>query len=153
MVLITGAALAALGENVSVKQQREREAELLWRGGQIARAIESYKAVPVNGLSQYPATLADLVEDRRLADPRYHLRRLYPDPFTGQVDWLLQRDEQGGIVAVRSRSRQPAMARLGTPALPAPGPAGEAAGAGVDAVVRVGDWLFAAGGAAEASDD
>lgn len=143
MVLISGVALARLGSNIGVAQQREREAELLWRGAEIRRALESYHAVPVNGRSRYPEALADLVEDSRLAEPRYHLRRLYLDPYTGRADWLLKRDAEGGIVAVHSRSRQPALARVGTPAVAEPLPA-ESNAIDTLPVVRVGDWHFAA---------
>jgi hypothetical protein len=135
-------ALAAVVENLGVGLQREREAELLWRGGEIARALNRYHAVPVNGASRYPAMLEELVEDRRLADPRYHLRRLYLDPYSGRADWALLRDEQGGIVGVHSRSTAPALARVGVPAVAADS---SSVNDGPRDRPRVSQWHFLAG--------
>ncbi len=115
MLVLSGVALAALGENMSLGMQREREAELRWRGTEIARALDRYHAVAVNGAARYPDRLEDLLADRRLAEPRYHLRRLYLDPYSGRADWALLRDAQGGIVGVHSRSSARALARIGLP--------------------------------------
>jgi type II secretory pathway pseudopilin PulG len=108
-VAIAAAALAALGQAWSTAAQREKERELEWRGGEIARAIASYaKTGPVPS-GQYPQSLEDLLEDRRGVHVRHHLRRLYVDPFTLQPDWVLVADpaQPGRFHAVRSRSDQP----------------------------------------------
>jgi type II secretory pathway pseudopilin PulG len=147
LVLLSGVALAALGENVTVGVQREREAELLWRGTEIARALARYHAVPVSGASRYPATLEELVEDRRLADPRYHLRRLYLDPYTGRADWVLLRDEQGGIVGIHSRASAVALARVDVPSVDS----GGTAPSNDPARRRVDQWHFMADANASAS--
>lgn len=105
-VAITAAALAALGQAWSTAAQREREHELEFRGGEIARAIWSYRSA--GGAQQLPASLDDLIEDRRTWPYRYHLRRLYADPFTGKVDWELIAEpaQPGRFRGVRSRSQQ-----------------------------------------------
>ena len=107
-VAITAAALAALGQSWHNAAEREREAELAFRGGEIARAIDSYAKAPVNGQTQYPRTLDDLLTDRRGPKERHHLRRAYPDPFTGAADWVLAPlpGDPTRFNAVHSRSDQ-----------------------------------------------
>ncbi|WP_213083242.1 type II secretion system protein, partial [Escherichia coli] len=82
LVAITAAGLAALGRSWTTAAQRERERELEFRGGEIARAIASYARATPNPQAQYPKSWDDLLEDRRGLKARHHLRRLYPDPFT-----------------------------------------------------------------------
>lgn len=120
LVALTAAGLAALGQAWSTAAQRERERELEFRGSEIARAVLAYRRATGTAAGQWPATLEDLLEDRRGPVPRRHLRRLYADPFTGRPDWVLVGDpaQPGRFHAVHSRSRQPllrAMAPDGTP--------------------------------------
>ena len=91
-VAISAAALAALGEAWQNAAERERERELEFSGSEIARAIASYRQATA-GLEQYPHSLDDLLEDRRGAITRHHLRQRYADPFTGQADWVLEPDD------------------------------------------------------------
>jgi len=107
-VVITSAALAALGQSWSTAAQRERERELEFRGGEIARAIERYRKATA-GPAQSPQSLDDLLQDRRGAQVLHHLRRAYVDPFTGKADWVLvaQPEQVQGFVAVHSRSERP----------------------------------------------
>jgi type II secretory pathway pseudopilin PulG len=107
-VATSAAALAALGQAWSSAAQRERERELEFRGGEIARAIAAYVKAAPNQQAQYPASLDDLLADRRGVKTRHHLRRAYVDPFTGEADWVLV-PEPGNprrFVAVHSRSEQ-----------------------------------------------
>ncbi|MBW8894437.1 MAG: hypothetical protein JF617_20915 [Burkholderiales bacterium] len=82
LVALTAAALAALGQAWTTAAQREKERELEWRGGEIARAIASYAKASTNPPGQYPRSLDDLLIDRRGVNARHHLRRAYVDPFT-----------------------------------------------------------------------
>src|SRR3954470_6772670 len=84
-VAILGITLATVGAVWSTQIRREKEAELLWVGDQYRAAIGQYFATG----GQYPATLADLLEDRRFPQVRRYLRRLFPDPMTGLADWEL----------------------------------------------------------------
>ena len=130
-VAISAAALAALGQAWQNAAERERERELEFRGGEIARAIASYRRATA-GLEQYPQTLDDLLEDRRGAVTRHHLRQRYADPFTGQADWVLEPDEADPrrFSAVHSRSTHALLRKL-TP---------------LNREVRVAsDWRFIAG--------
>ena len=82
-VALAGVALAAAGMLWSTTAKRDKEAELLFVGDQFRRAIGSYyEGTP--GAKRYPQRLADLLEDKRLAITRRHLRRIYADPMTGQ---------------------------------------------------------------------
>lgn len=92
LVALTAAGLAALGPAWRTAAQRERERELEFRGQQIADAIASYQRAGGVEPAPYPASLQDLLEDRRGPQVRRHLRRLYADPFTGEADWVLVPD-------------------------------------------------------------
>ncbi len=90
VMALGGVALAALGQRQQSLQQREREAELRFRGEAIAKALASYARATPPGANPLPQRLEDLLEDRRSGSTRRHLRRLYADPFTGRADWALQ---------------------------------------------------------------
>lgn len=134
LLVLAGTALATLGTQWQQAAQRERETELLFRGQQITEALRRYSQASAPGQPTLPATLHELLDDRRGPVPRHHLRRLFVDPFTGQADWLLLRNDAGGILGVHSQSRQPALRSHALPvrlAAPAPGTA-----------PSVGDWRF-----------
>jgi type II secretory pathway pseudopilin PulG len=133
MLAAMGAGLAAMGQQWTVAQQREQEAELLFRGREFSHALAAYRDITPAGQAAAPLTLAELLEDTRLAPPRHHLRRLYIDPFTTQPDWVLQRNAAGRILALHSRSTRPALRRLP--------PAALREGASAERQT-VGDWLF-----------
>lgn len=109
LVALTAAGLAALGQAWSTAAQREKERELAFRGGEIARAIAAYARASPQPPAQYPKRLEDLLSDERGFKPRHHLRRLYADPFTGEADWELlpEAGQPDRFSAVRSRSEQP----------------------------------------------
>ena len=103
-VAVAGAGLAAYGEVASHAAQREKEAELLFRGEQIRDAIASY----YRKQQRYPQALAELLEDKRFPMPVRHLRRLYRDPMSGEADWgLVEAPGGGGVMGVYSRSEDP----------------------------------------------
>ena len=100
-VALSGAGLAAYGEFASHTAQREKEAELLFRGEQIRNAIASYYRKE----QRYPQALAELLEDKRFPMPVRHLRRLYRDPMSGETDWgLVEAPGGAGVMGVHSRS-------------------------------------------------
>ncbi|MBW2018320.1 MAG: type II secretion system protein [Deltaproteobacteria bacterium] len=83
LVAVMGIALGAAGRYWSTTVKREKEKELLFRGDQIRRAIESYYlSNPGSGGAKYPLSLAHLLKDPRYHDVRRHLRKLYRDPMT-----------------------------------------------------------------------
>lgn len=103
--------LAALGTVWQTEMQREREHELLFIGEQFGLALwRYYEASP--DAKAYPRRLEDLLEDRRHAVPRRHLRQIFVDPLTGRRDWVVIMSG-GQITAVRSRSQGEPIVRAG----------------------------------------
>jgi hypothetical protein len=100
IVAVSGAGLAAYSEIASHEAQREKEAELLFRGNQYRDAIAAYYKIE----DRYPESLDQLLQNKGFAMPVRHLRRLYADPMTGQPDWALVKGPDGGIMGVYSRS-------------------------------------------------
>ena len=100
LVAAMGAGLLAYGQMASHAAQREKEAELLFRGNQYRQAIEAFYRKD----RTYPRKLEELLEDRRYPNPVHHLRKLYTDPITGQAEWGLLEGPGGGIMGVYSKS-------------------------------------------------
>lgn len=103
-IVILGLALGMAGTMWSTSDRRDREARLLWTGDQYRRAIRSYYLKGPPGMHQYPQSLDDLLADQRGPLLQRHLRRVYPDPMTGNAEWQLERQADGAIVGVRSAS-------------------------------------------------
>lgn len=152
--------IASAGSAVmwSTLTQSERERELLFIGGEFARALQRYHdASPVEP-KRYPATLQELVEDKRQPTPVRHLRKIYFDPMTRSQDWGLV-VTGGQIRAVYSQSEKVARIRVlpawvdatgknlaGTLKSPATGSPSAFATAppprAASGEVRYADWLF-----------
>jgi len=103
-VLLLGLLQHAALSTTAVDRQREREAELLFIGGQVERAIAAYVQATPRGAAQWPRDLDDLLADRRFPQPVAHLRRLWRDPFTGAADWVPIR-VGNTLVGVHSRAQ------------------------------------------------
>jgi type II secretory pathway pseudopilin PulG len=105
---LASAAWAVVAQRWSDKMSREKERQLLRVGDAYAQALAAYRASSPGSDKRYPDALEQLVLDTRFVGTRRHLRQLYPDPMTGQPDWVLLRDARGDISGLRSRSeRQP----------------------------------------------
>jgi type II secretory pathway pseudopilin PulG len=102
-VAVVGIGLAAAGTRWTTAAQREREAELLFIGGEFRRAIRSY-VLASPGVQRYPRRLQDLLADERFPSTRRHLRRIYRDPLTGTREWGLVQAPGGAIMGVYSLS-------------------------------------------------
>jgi type II secretory pathway pseudopilin PulG len=104
-ILIIGVATAGVAELWTTQVKRDKEEELLFRLGEIRRAIIRYRA----DHNRLPKELKDLLEDKTQLQTRRYLRRIYPDPMTGKADWDLKviADRAGvisGIEDVHSKS-------------------------------------------------
>ncbi|MFN0317797.1 MAG: type II secretion system protein [Burkholderiales bacterium] len=101
LVFLVGMGLSVASHWWHMEARRAREQELLFIGEEFRKAIASYYAT---GTPQDPKSLEDLVEDNRLPTPIRHLRRIYRDPMTGDVEWDLIK-EQERIIGVHSKSK------------------------------------------------
>src|SRR5438105_14558380 len=78
-IALMGFGLAAYGELYSHAAQREKEAELVFIGGQFRDAIASYyNRSP--GTKAYPKKIDELLEDNRFPMAQHHPRPLYRHP-------------------------------------------------------------------------
>lgn len=125
VVAVAGLVLAGTGQLWHTQALREKEAELLFVGGEFRKALAAYRAVPVATATtaatataataavgsgqadipgEWPRSLDDLVLDRRCSPtPCRHLRRIYRDPLTGHADWVFL-TLAGRIVGLHSRA-------------------------------------------------
>ena len=116
LVVITGIALTAASTYWSTTVRREKEAELLFRGDQIRKAIASYYTKSPPGWAHtYPSSLNDLLKDPRYPSTMRHLRRIYRDPMTEDGRWGLILDDKGCIKGVFSKSRDKPLKTGGFP--------------------------------------
>jgi type II secretory pathway pseudopilin PulG len=103
LVALIGLLLAGAGEVASTAARREREAQLLWVGHEYRAAIGRYW----RQRRAYPRTLQELLGAGADTPVQVrYLRRLYPDPMTSAVDWVLLPAPDGGVMGVASRSRR-----------------------------------------------
>ena len=103
LVVVIGIMLAAAGEVTATAAQRERETQLLWVGHEYREAIGRYW----RQRRVYPQDLQDLLGAAPDAPVQVrYLRRLYPDPMTNAVDWVLVPAPNGGIMGVTSSSKR-----------------------------------------------
>jgi type II secretory pathway pseudopilin PulG len=102
-----GIGMATAGKIWSSAAKRDKEEELLFRGNQIGKAIESYYISGHGGANFYPKTLNDLLKDNRSLTAKRYLRKLYTDPMTEDGQWEIINDPlRGGIRGVRSKSEK-----------------------------------------------
>lgn len=116
-VLVMGILAQAAVTLASVEMQREREAELLFRGLAYQRAIRSYylAGTKLGGKQILPRQLDDLLKDPRTQHLR-HLRDLQPDPMAAPGEsWLFIKGADGGIAGVASASRAEPLRRANFP--------------------------------------
>jgi type II secretory pathway pseudopilin PulG len=102
-----GILLASTGQVWRTTAQRDKEGQLLFIGQQFRQALASYRDRSPPNTPNAPATLQELLDDKRFPYPVRHLRRLWRDPLTNSTDWaVLKQGER--IVGVHSRSvKQP----------------------------------------------
>ena len=80
LVAVMSTMALKISGDLSMRLSREKEADLLFSGDQIAQAIKSYyESGPVRGC--YPPNLEVLLEDRRDFRVVRHLRKMFSDPM------------------------------------------------------------------------
>lgn len=90
-------------EGNAASQRVVSESELLYVGAIYREAIRSYHDGSPGVVPQYPESLDDLLEDKRLSTLRRHLRKKLRDPITGSEKWGEVKVD-GRIVGVYSLS-------------------------------------------------
>jgi type II secretory pathway pseudopilin PulG len=103
MVMIVGISLSVTAYQWKTISKREKEKELLFRGNAIRSAIAQY--VSGDPLRRYPHSLDNLVKDPRTPQPVRYLRKLYKDPVNNEEWDLIMDGASGGIIGVRSKSK------------------------------------------------
>ena len=102
-ISITGIGLSVAGISWQYQVRAEKEKQLLFVGAEFRNAINSYYASSPGAAKVYPASLNDLLLDRRMPNIKRHLRKVYLDPMTGKVDWGFV-TQQGRIIGIYSLS-------------------------------------------------
>jgi type II secretory pathway pseudopilin PulG len=101
--------MAAVLPMASTQAQRDKEAELIFRGLQYSEGIRNFR----KRYGRYPTTLKEMYETR----PRT-LRKLWKDPMTNSMDWGLITAVAGAPVI----GAKPGGAPAGGPMQPTPAP-------------------------------
>ncbi len=112
VMAVAGIGMAGVGIVWHQDAQREREKELLFIGNEYRKAIGSYYENSLGAAKQFPATLEDLIADRRFPNTKRHLRKLYSDPMAFGKPWQLVL-QQGQIIGVYSESKQTPIKKIG----------------------------------------
>ena len=100
-IAIIGVGLLAVSEVWVTTARRQKTEELEWIGSQFTQAIGSFYQSSPGVSKSCPLSLQDLLEDRRHALVRRHLRTIYRNPFTGMADWELIKAPDGTVRGVR----------------------------------------------------
>lgn len=88
----------------ATNEQRAREAELLYVGNAYREAIGVFYENTPGTVKRYPEKLSDLLQDPRTTTLQRHLRKLYRDPITSDIEWGLVRGGDERITGVYSLS-------------------------------------------------
>lgn len=130
VAILSISAVRAL-ENSLTMEQRDKEAEVLWRGIAYREAIRIYYESSPGTAKGYPQELKDLLYDGRLVRPTRPLRKLYTDPLSGG-GWGVIRNEEGRVIGVYPNSNAVPLKRAGFPDVLA----------GFTAAKHYSDWKF-----------
>lgn len=109
-IVFFGLGSVGVARALASSERGEKERELLFIGQQFREAIGAYYTAGP-GAARYPEKLEHLLADPRFPTLVRHLRRIYPDPMTGQSEWGLLMAPQGGIMGVFSLSEREPMKR------------------------------------------
>jgi type II secretory pathway pseudopilin PulG len=105
-VVLLGLAASVAAHQWKTVVKREKEAELLFRGGEIRRAIFAYCATSRPGMMHCPSSLDDLLKDPGSPTGRRYIRRVYKDPISND-DWeLIKTKDDNYILGVHSKSEE-----------------------------------------------
>lgn len=103
-VILIGLAASTAAQQWKTIVLREKEAELLFRGGEIRRAIFTYCQTSRPGILHCPTSLENLIQDPGAPGVKRYLRKLYKDPITNEEFELIMHRDKRSILGVRSTS-------------------------------------------------
>lgn len=105
-IVLVGLSMMGANKQWTTMMQREREAELLYRGDQYRRAIRSYvDGQPPSIPRRCPRTVDDLLKDERPPKVKHHLRSAYRDPITGGPFFAVPgKNGMKGVVSASERT-------------------------------------------------
>lgn len=102
VVSIIGIGLSGIGDLWAATQRARQQEELFWVAEQFVQAVDSYyEGSPAIVVKSFPRNVQELLEDRRLATIRRHLRSDLPLDHVASRRLELVRDAQGRILGVR----------------------------------------------------
>lgn len=104
-IAVLGIGMATTGVVWYQDAQRDKECELLFIGDQFRKAIGNYYERTPGTVKAYPKNLEDLLQDKRYVTTQRYLRRIYPDPMTGDSEWGMVRGPDGTIIGIYSQSQ------------------------------------------------
>ena len=116
LLLALALASIAVGSGAHLLAQdmrRDKEADLMFAGDQIRRAIEQYHTLNSATPKPYPLEMTALLRDPGQPGLVRHLRRIYPDPMSRDGEWVIIRSQGNGIVGVHSASREAPLKKTG----------------------------------------
>ena len=130
-IAINGICLSVAGMSWQYQVRAEKEKQLLFVGAAFRNAINNYYASTPDAAKTYPASLDDLLLDKRMPNIKRHLRKVYLDPMTGKADWGFV-TQQGRIVGVYSQSILSPLKKAGF----------DLTDAGLNGAKSYQDWIF-----------
>ena len=101
-IVLLGIGLTAASEVWFTAAQRQRQAQSQWAAQEFVRAIGRYYESGPGGVKRFPKSVDDLLEDRRGAVLRRHLRQIYVNPQTGNREWVWVTAPDGGLMGVQT---------------------------------------------------
>ena len=115
LVFVTSASLMVAHKQWATIMKREHEIELLFRGNEILKSIESFYLNSPGGSKIYPQNFEVLLKDNRFPNLKRHLRKPYKDPMTREGKWGIIYDGKGRIKGVFSTSSESPLKQSGFP--------------------------------------
>jgi hypothetical protein len=101
-VALIGVGLLAVGDLWAATQRARERAELIWVAEQFTQALDNYyEGSPGIVVKSFPLKVEELLEDRRLAVVRRHLRGELPPHHLSSQRLMLVRDNESRIVGIR----------------------------------------------------
>lgn len=106
LIVLAGVVLARIGIDWSQAGKREKELELLFIGNAYRQAIKLYYDRTPGMIKRYPATLEDLLSDKRYNPPQHYLRKRYLEPILNRSQWGIIAAPEGGVMGIHSLSNE-----------------------------------------------